>query len=121
MPTKSYNKGYSNKYTYTTNKSNGSKTKSTNSNNKQHYVYTLNLKGGNKYVGMTSDLPTRIQAHFNGDGAKWTQKHEPVSINSITRCKNYQSARQAETTAYYNMKNYHGTEKVRGAGYCNSK
>jgi hypothetical protein len=47
------------------------------------YVYTLNLKGGNKYVGFTQDPLTRISQHFSGNGAKWTQKHQPISVNSI--------------------------------------
>ena len=84
--------------------------------NKQHYIYTLNLEGGKKYVGITSNPEKRLNDHFNGNGAKWTQKHAPTSVNSIMPCKSYESAKKAETIVYQNMKNYHGKDMVRGAG-----
>ena len=84
------------------------------------YVYTLNLKGGNKYVGYTKNPEQRISAHFTGNGAKWTQKHQPVSINSIQKVSTVSRAKKLETTVYHKMKKYHGTKKVRGAGYTKS-
>lgn len=84
------------------------------------YVYTLNLKGGKKYVGMTENPEKRLNQHFSGNGAKWTQKHEPVSINSIQKVKNIEYAKRLETIVYHKMKNYHGIENVRGAGYTKS-
>ena len=83
---------------------------------KQHYVYSLNLADGNKYIGRTSNPEKRLSDHFNGNGAKWTQAHRPTSLNSINACKSLESAKNAERIMYYNMKNYHGAEKVRGAG-----
>jgi predicted GIY-YIG superfamily endonuclease len=80
------------------------------------YVYTLNLKGGAKYVGYTEDLNRRFAQHFSGNGAKWTQKHEPVSVNSIQRVSSVAYAKKLETIIYYKMKQYHGASKVRGAG-----
>ena len=47
------------------------------------YVYTLNLKGGAKYVGYTENPKKRLSQHFSGNGAQWTQKHQPISVNSI--------------------------------------
>jgi len=85
------------------------------------YVYTLNLKGGNKYVGYTQNPSKRISDHFSGNGAQWTQKHQPVSVNSIQKVSSVAIAKNLETKIYYNMKNYHGTAKVRGAGYTKSK
>jgi len=85
------------------------------------YVYTLNLKGGNKYVGYTQNPGKRISDHFNGNGAQWTQRHQPVSVNSIQKVSSVAVAKSLETKIYYNMKNYHGTAKVRGAGYTKSK
>lgn len=85
------------------------------------YVYTLNLKGGNKYVGYTQNPSKRISDHFSGNGAQWTQRHLPVSVNSIQKVSSVSVAKSLETKIYYNMKNYHGTSKVRGAGYTKSK
>ena len=84
------------------------------------YVYVLNLEGGNKYVGYTSNPEARINAHFNGTGAKWTQKHEPISVHHMQRVSDVQYAKKLETIIYTNMKNYHGTDKVRGAGHTRS-
>jgi predicted GIY-YIG superfamily endonuclease len=84
------------------------------------YVYTLNLEKGRKYVGMTSNINRRLDQHFNGDGAKWTQKYLPVSVNSIQKVSSVDYAKKLETKIYHNMKDYHGTEKVRGAGHTTS-
>jgi putative endonuclease len=80
------------------------------------YVYTLNLKGGAKYVGYTENLKKRIADHFSGNGAKWTQKHQPISVNSIQKVSSVAYAKKLETIVYYRMKDYHGASKVRGAG-----
>jgi predicted GIY-YIG superfamily endonuclease len=80
------------------------------------FVYTLNLKGGAKYVGYTSNLEKRISDHFSGMGAKWTQKHKPVSVHIIRQVSSVAYAKRLETIIYYNMKNYYGASKVRGAG-----
>jgi predicted GIY-YIG superfamily endonuclease len=84
------------------------------------YVYTLNLKNGAKYVGYTSNPSARIDEHFTGTGSKWTQKHKPVSVNSIQKVSSVAYAKKLETIIYYRMKNYHGSSKVRGAGYTRS-
>lgn len=84
-------------------------------------VYSLNLKGGKKYVGKTNNLKQRLSQHFNGRGAKWTQKNKPVSVNHIQKCTSNKNASKAETIVYGKMRDYHGKDKVRGAGNCNSK
>jgi putative endonuclease len=84
------------------------------------YVYTLNLKGGSKYVGYTENPTKRFAQHFSGNGAQWTQKHRPVSVNSIQKVSSVAYAKRLETIIYYRMKAYYGTSKVRGAGYTNS-
>ena len=80
------------------------------------YVYTLNLKGGAKYVGYTTNLKKRLSQHFSGNGAKWTQKYEPISVNSVQKVSSVAYAKKLETIIYYKMKEYHGASKVRGAG-----
>jgi predicted GIY-YIG superfamily endonuclease len=84
------------------------------------YVYTLNLENGRKYVGMTSNLNKRINDHFNGNGAKWTQKYSPISVNSVKKVSDVSCAKKLETKIYNKMKDYHGIEKVRGAGHTSS-
>ena len=85
------------------------------------FVYILNLKGGAKYVGYTANLEKRISDHFSGMGAKWTQKHKPVSVHIIRQVPSVAYAKRLETIIYYNMKNYHGASKVRGAGNTRSE
>ena len=97
------------KYSYQSN----SQKKSTQS----AYMYTLNLKGGKKYVGYTSNPEKRINDHFSGMGSKVTQECKPTSIHSINKCSSVQAAKNAERITYHNMKNYHGTDNVRGAGH----
>jgi predicted GIY-YIG superfamily endonuclease len=80
------------------------------------YVYTLNLKGGAKYVGYTQNPKKRLAEHFSGNGAQWTQKYQPISVNSIQKVSNVPYAKKLETIIYFRMKEYHGTSKVRGAG-----
>jgi len=87
------------------------------SNKKSHYVYTLNLKGGKKYVGYTSNLNKRMHQHFSGNGAMVTKQCPPVSVHAVNKCSSLQAAKNAERIVYHNMKNYHGTDKVRGAGH----
>jgi len=106
------------------NKTNNSKKpnhpKKTNTSSKDAYVYSLNLQGGKKYVGLTQNPSKRISDHYNGKGAQWTQKNQPVPVNHIQKCKNLANAKKAETIVYYKMKNYHGISNVRGAGYTKS-
>lgn len=84
------------------------------------YVYSLNLEGGKKYVGLTKDPERRFSEHFSGRGAKFTQKHKPISVNHIQTCKSMQAAKRAEKKVYENMRDYHGMDKVRGAGHTKS-
>ena len=82
------------------------------------YVYSLNLKNGKKYVGLTKNPERRFNQHFSGNGSKWTKKHQPLSINHIQKCKNMKIAKKVEVIVYENMRDYHGSNKVRGAYNC---
>lgn len=88
--------------------------------NDPHYVYTLNLEGGRKYVGRTSDPDKRIDQHFDGQGAKWTQKYRPISIESINEYHNEEESKIGETDEYYKTRDEYGSHLVRGAGHTNS-
>jgi predicted GIY-YIG superfamily endonuclease len=107
------NKGYANK-------SKPTKSAKTSSSTKPTYVYSLNLKGGKKYVGLSKNPERRIAQHFSGNGAKFTQKNKPISVNHVQKCKNMSNAKQAETIVYKKMRDYHGKDKVRGAGHTKS-
>jgi predicted GIY-YIG superfamily endonuclease len=89
--------------------------------NKPTHVYSLNLADGKKYVGLSQNPNKRINDHFNGNGAKWTQIYKPQSVNHIQKCQNLQNAKKAETSVYYNMKKRHGSSNVRGAGHTTIK
>ena len=82
---------------------------------KPTYVYSLNLKGGKKYVGLTQNPTKRFNDHFNGNGAEFTKKNKPTSVNHIQLCKSYNSAKKVEKIVYEKMRDYHGANKVRGA------
>jgi predicted GIY-YIG superfamily endonuclease len=58
--------------------------------------------------------------HFSGHGAQFAQKHAPVNINHVQQCRTAQSQAKAETIVYTKMRDYHGPDKVRGAGHTKS-
>ena len=45
-----------------------------------HVTYVLLLEGGRIYVGLTTHLKQRLNSHFNGTGAKWTQLYSPEKL-----------------------------------------
>lgn len=44
------------------------------------YIYVILCDDNGFYIGQTSDLQKRFQAHHNGTGAEHTKKHHPVKI-----------------------------------------
>ena len=85
-----------------------------------HTTYKLNLQNGKTYIGQTSNLRRRLQQHFNGRGAMWTQKHPPKSVVYVKKHTSLKAAKRAETREYYAAKKRHGAENVRGAGHTRS-
>ncbi|WP_027400360.1 GIY-YIG nuclease family protein [Anaerovorax odorimutans] len=47
---------------------------------KLNYVYLLRCKDGTLYGGWTNDLQSRIKAHNDGKGAKYTRGRRPVTL-----------------------------------------
>jgi hypothetical protein len=47
------------------------------------WVYTLRLRDNCWYVGFSADPETRIASHFLGRGARWTQLHPPLAVESL--------------------------------------
>ena len=112
---------YKKKYTYSKKTNYKKKTstykKKTYKKKSNVYTYSLNLKGGKKYVGYTTNIKKRLNQHFSGNGSKVTQECRPISINHIQKCRNVNTAKKSETIIYKKMSNYHGKNKVRGAGH----
>ena len=45
-----------------------------------YHVYILRCDDGSYYIGHTSNLPCRIQAHTAGTAARHTRDHAPVRL-----------------------------------------
>ena len=61
------------------------------------YVYILKSQGrsGRRYVGITRDLRSRLQAHNEG-GSSHTAKFRPWAVESYAAVSNEQKAREFE-------------------------
>lgn len=46
----------------------------------KNYVYIVRCKDNTLYTGWTNDLEKRINAHNNGQGAKYTKYRRPVEL-----------------------------------------
>ena len=79
---------------------------------KQGYVYILRLTGDKWYVGYTEDPQVRICSHFLGAGARWTQTHKPVEVESIRP-----GTTLLETCVTLAMMVQKGGQNVRGGSY----
>ena len=78
------------------------------------YIYVLKLQNDKFYVGKTTNRKQRMDNHFNGNGAKWTQLHKPKKI--IEMIKEKDTKDEYNKTIEYMIK--YGWRNVRGAGYC---
>lgn len=90
-------------------------------NQTQNQVETITptkpiAKNGKKYVGMTSNLPQRIQQHQTGKGSAVTKQNKVVSFSHIYQHSSKAAAKSAERRNYYAAKTKHGANNVRGAG-----
>ncbi len=45
-----------------------------------NYTYIVECKDGSLYTGWTNHLEKRIQAHNEGNGAKYTKSRRPVKL-----------------------------------------
>ena len=76
-------------------------------------IYILELEGGNYYVGKTDHTFQRFNQHWQGLGAKWTQKHKPVDLYAFHKDRK-DSDENKFTLAM--MRNF-GVENVRGGSW----
>lgn len=61
-----------------------------------HVVYTLLCHDGTLYTGYTNRLQTRLRAHKQGKGAKYTRGRRPVQLVHTRRYASKKEAMQAE-------------------------
>lgn len=80
------------------------------------WVYVLLLEGNYYYIGFTENLSQRLEAHFKGEGAKWTQLHKPVRVIDISPETNDW---QEDFTTLCMMRKY-GIDRVRGGIWCST-
>lgn len=77
-------------------------------------MYVLACEDDCFYVGKTEDLSRRMEAHMEGEGARWTEKHPPINYFEVL--PNIEAEQldvvEKETTIDYAKK--FGGEKVRG-------
>ncbi len=52
----------------------------TNSKEEINYTYIIKCSDGSLYTGWTNNLEKRIEAHNNGNGAKYTKNRRPVEL-----------------------------------------
>ena len=45
-----------------------------------HFVYIIRCKDGTLYTGWTTDVASRVKAHNEGAGAKYTKGRGPVTL-----------------------------------------
>ena len=74
-------------------------------------TYVLECSNSCYYVGKTSSINRRMQQHWGGKGAKWTQAHKPVRILEI-----FEGDVERQQTLLYMAR--FGPEKVRGGPWC---
>lgn len=77
------------------------------------HVYVLELENNKYYVGKTTDIESRYQAHLAGNGSSWTEKYKPIRIiESYVSTSNFD---EDNTTKKRMLE--HGIENVRGGSY----
>ena len=59
-------------------------------------VYVLECSDGTLYTGITNDLKSRIIAHQNGEGAKYTSSRGPFTIFYKEKCASRSIASKRE-------------------------
>ena len=76
------------------------------------WVYILRLQDSCWYVGFSADPETRIASHFLGRGARWTQLHPPLAVESLQP-----GDENLENVVTIALMAKHGFQLVRGGRY----
>lgn len=81
---------------------------------KNFIIYALELEQGKWYIGKTSKIEIRLDAHLNGIGSVWTNKYKPIEINMLyTDCDSFDEDKY--TLMYMSV---YGINNVRGGSFC---
>jgi predicted GIY-YIG superfamily endonuclease len=84
----------------------------------QRWIYVLELRGKNFYIGTSTDLSTRINQHFIGQGAQWTRVHRPLKvIETFDDVCTESEALQFEDRVTLDYMKMYGWNKVRGGSF----
>jgi len=71
---------------------------------KYYWVYVLqSLKDGKKYTGYTNNLPSRFEAHQNGE-VESTRNRRPFKLIYFEACLNKEDALKREKYSPYEIK-----------------
>lgn len=60
------------------------------------YIYILRCGDGSYYTGITNNIKKRLQAHEDGDGAKYTRGRAPFTLVYREKCRNRGAASRRE-------------------------
>lgn len=64
--------------------------------NKQPCVYILRCRDSSLYTGWTNDIESRLSAHNNGCGAKYTRGRRPITLVYLEELPDKSSALRRE-------------------------
>jgi len=78
------------------------------------YIYILELEQNKYYVGQSVEPEIRLQSHFDGHAAQWTQMYKPIRVLSVE--PKVSAFDEDGYTIQMMMK--HGIDNVRGGAFC---
>lgn len=86
------------------------------------WIYVLELTNGHYYVGQSSDVTGRIDAHKSGKGSAWTKLHlfQRELMREPTDTVDWKIAEIQENQRTLEMMSLYGWQNVRGGFWCNT-
>jgi hypothetical protein len=78
-------------------------------------IYKLQLYGNKWYVGSTTSLKARCDAHMRGRGAAWTKRHKPIRMHTLGTVSS--NAGLEEDKQVLILMELYGVDNVRGGSY----
>lgn len=86
-----------------------------------YYLYVIKLEEECYYVGFSENLHSRLDAHFNGEGAKWTQLHKPIKGVCLEYHTNFDKHSEYENILTLKCMKKYGIDNVRGGAWCQTQ
>lgn len=83
-------------------------------------VYVLQLEHGCFYVGQSSALKARLEAHFRRKASAWTRAHPPIELLShrVLQTTDKKEAELVENEMAFELMRTYGWQRVRGGFFC---